>query len=78
MVLENVDIYANGKILLRQPRITMVIIGNITIRQDCSLKKYYENKDSQINKKWNTYFNWDAEASKRLENSKIASPRKIH
>lgn len=33
MVMEAVDIYKNGKILLRQPRITMAIIRSVPIRQ---------------------------------------------
>lgn len=37
--LDAVDIYKNGKILLKQPKIKMAIMRNVPIRQDCSFKK---------------------------------------
>ena len=45
----------------------MYIMGNIPIRQDHSVTKWLESKGSQPNQtEWDTYFNWYAEASKRL------------
>ena len=39
VVLESVDIYKNDNILLRQPKITIAIIGNVPVRQAYSFKK---------------------------------------
>ena len=37
--MEAVDIYKNGEILLKQPKITIAIMGNVPVRQGCSFKK---------------------------------------
>lgn len=69
VVLETLDIYKNGNILLRQSGITMLIMGNVPVRQEYSFK----SKDSQIKQtEWDTYFNWIAESSKGLEHSEMA------
>lgn len=39
MVLEILNIYKKGKILLRQPTVIMDIMENVLMRQDHSLKK---------------------------------------
>lgn len=70
MVLEAVDIYKNGKMLLKQSRLTMAIMGNVSIRQDCSCKNL---KVQVLQKEWDTYFNWYTAVSKSLQDSKIAS-----
>ena len=40
LVLEAVDMYTNSKILVRETRITMVIMGNVLIRKDHPFKTY--------------------------------------
>lgn len=70
---EAVHIYKNDKILLRQPRITVTIMGNIPIRPIIHLRSTLESKDSQFKStEWGTYFNWQADAYKRLQDSTIA------
>ena len=57
----------------KQPRIAMAIMRNLSITQD-NFRSALESKDSQIKQtEWDTYFNWDADAAKRFQNSKIAS-----
>lgn len=70
MILEAVNIYKNGKMLLKQPRLTMAIVGNVSIRQDCSYKNL---KVKVLQTEWDTCFNWYTAVSKRLQDSKIAS-----
>ena len=51
----------------KQPRIAMAIMRNLSIRQD-NLRSALESKDSQIKQtEWDTYFNWDADATKRFK-----------
>lgn len=55
-------------------KITMTIVANNPVRQDCLFKEYdgkQQFPDQQT--EWNTSFNWYSEVSKRLDNSKTAS-----
>lgn len=70
MAPEALASYKNGKILLRQLEFTVAIIRSIPIRQIIHLISALENKGSQIKQiEWDTYFNWKAEDSERLQDS---------
>ena len=52
----------------------MVILENVSIKQDCSSKKVLESKEYQTRQiEWDACFNWYAEAYKSLHISKMAS-----
>lgn len=78
-VLEAVDTCKNGKILLRLPRITMAIMENIPVRQNCCSFKtcIWKQGLSDHQTEWDTYFNWHGKASRRLQDSKIASLKDV-
>lgn len=72
VVLENIDVYKNGKISLKQPRITMAIMGNMEIKNIIHLRSTLKESDSN-QMEWDNCFDWHAETSKRLQDSKIGS-----
>lgn len=58
MILEAVGIYKNGKILLRQPKITMLIMGKFLLDKIVHLIRVIESEGSQIKQTdCDTYFN---------------------
>lgn len=71
MILEAVGIYKNGKILLRQPRITMVITGKFLLDKIVHLISALESEGSQI-KQTGIPILIAIEASTRLKDSKMA------
>lgn len=72
VVLEDVDIYKNCKILPRQPRITVIIMGKFLLDKIVHSIRATESKGSQINQT-GIHILIGMKASKRLKESKIAS-----
>ena len=70
---QKLNIYKKGKILLRQPKITVAIMGSVPIRQDFLFNKR-TGKQGFPNQRteWDTYLNWHAEASRMLQDSQVA------
>lgn len=71
MILEAVGIYKNGKILLRQPKITMIIMGKFLLDNIVRLISAIESEGSQI-KQTGIPILIAIEASTSLKDSKIA------